>query len=235
MSPNISTYNTHMMDATQPGRPGIDWRECAFDLTRGIAAYVGNPLVARLAHVIAEHPDADISTAFNHKQVACKMWARDKLFDQYGARLGRVWIVGGWYGVLAAMLFDDARFDIAAIASIDLDASVAAVATTLNAPAGDRFTALTADMYGLDYAGMRPDLVVNTSCEHIEDLPGWLALIPEGTRVLLQSNDYSSEPTHINCVPSVEAFEKMAGLGEVRFSGALPLKNYTRFMLIGTV
>jgi hypothetical protein len=27
----------------------------------------------------------------------------------------------------------------------------------------------------------------------------------------------------------------MAGLKQVRFSGALPLKNYTRFMLIGTV
>lgn len=224
-----------MMDATRPGGPGIDWRECAFDLARGIAAYVGNPLVTRLARVIAEHPDADISTAFNHKQVACKMWARDRLHDHCGARLGRVWIVGGWYGVLAAMLFDDARFDIAAIDSIDIDAGVAPVARTLNAPAGDRFTALTGDMYGLDYEGARPDLVINTSCEHIADLPGWLALIPEGTRVLLQSNDYFSEPTHINCVASAVAFEEMAGLAEVRFSGALPLRNYTRFMLIGTV
>ncbi|WP_425359490.1 class I SAM-dependent methyltransferase [Borborobacter arsenicus] len=224
-----------MMDATQPGGPGIDWRECAFDLTRGIAAYIGNPLVGRLARVIAEHPDANISTAFNHKQVACKMWARDRLLDHCGARLGRVWIVGGWYGVLAAMLFDDARFDIAAIDSIDIDAGVAPVARTLNAPAGNRFTAMTADMYGLDYAGARPDLVINTSCEHIADLPGWLALIPKGTRVLLQSNDYFSEPTHINCVASAAAFEEMAGLTEVRFSGALPLKNYMRFMLIGTV
>lgn len=224
-----------MMDATRPGGPGIDWRERAFDLTRGIAGYAGNPLVGRLARIIAEHPDADISTAFNHKQVACKMWARDRLFESCGGRLGHVWIVGGWYGVLAAMLFDDARFDIAAIDSIDIDPGVAPVARTLNAPAGDRFTALTGDMYGLDYAGAQPDLVINTSCEHIEDLPGWLALVPEGTRVLLQSNDYFSEPTHINCVASAEAFEKMAGLKEVRFSGALPLKNYTRFMLIGAV
>jgi len=58
---------------------------------------------------------------------------------------------------------------------------------------------------------------------------------PSGTNVLLQSNDYFSEPTHINCVASLAAFEAMAALREVRFSGELPTKNYTRFMLIGTV
>ncbi|TIM12222.1 MAG: class I SAM-dependent methyltransferase, partial [Mesorhizobium sp.] len=38
-----------------------------------------------------------------------------------------------------------------------------------------------------------------------------------------------------NCVASLAAFEAMAALREVRFSGELPTKNYTRFMLIGTV
>ena len=39
------------------------------------------------------------------------------------------------------------------------------------------------------------DLIINTSCEHIADLRGWLALLPRGARVMLQSNDYFSEPT----------------------------------------
>ena len=63
----------------------------------------------------------------------------------------------------------------------------------------------------------------------------WLGLLPKGTNVLLQSNDYFSEPTHINCVESVEAFERLAGLAELRFSGTLPMKKYNRFMLIGAV
>lgn len=224
-----------MMDATQPECPDADWREHAFDLTRGIAAYTGSPLIAGLARIIAKHPEADIGNAFNHKQVACKMWARDELFESSGGRFKRIWVLGGWYGVLAAMLLDDPRFDIDAIDSIDIDPSVATVARTLNRPAGDRFQAVTADMYALNYAAARPDLVINTSCEHIADVRGWLDLLPRGTRVLLQSNDYFSEPTHINCVASVEAFEKMAGLKELHFSGALPMKKYTRFMLIGTV
>src|SRR5262249_36024737 len=147
----------------------------------------------------------------------------------------RIAILGGWYGVLAAMLFEDDRFDIGAIESIDIDASVAAIAETLNKDSDGRFQAVTADMYRLDYAALGDHLVVNTSCEHTADLRGWLALLPAGTRVLLQSNDYFSEPSHINCVESAEAFERLAGLSALKFSGALPQKKYTRFMLIGSV
>jgi len=212
-----------------------DWREHAFDLTRGIAAYSGSELVASLARIIAKHPTADIGTAFNHKQVACKMWARDELFNAYGARFERIWVLGGWYGVLAAMLFEDRRFEIGVIENIDIDASVEAVALTLNRSAGDRFKTVTQDMYALDYAAGAPDLVVNTSCEHIADVRGWLDMLPSGTRVVLQSNDYFAEPTHINCVASLDEFQALTQLAEVRFAGALPQKKYTRFMLIGSV
>ena len=222
------------MDQNNRTVESIDWRENAFDLIRGIAAYSRSNLIGRLAKVIAQHPDADIANAFNHKQVACKMWARDELFDAYGGNFAQIWVLGGWYGVLAAMLFDDARFDIGRIDSIDLDESVAAVATTLNG-GESRFNALTADMYRIDYVREKPDLVVNTSCEHIADVRGWLDLLPRGTKVLLQSNDYFAELTHINCVESQDAFEQLAGLADVRFCGTLPQRKYNRFMLVGSV
>ena len=81
-------------------------------------------------------------------------------------------------------------------------------------------------MYGIDYAALGADLVVNTSCEHIADLRGWLDLLPRGTHVLLQSNDYFSEPTpHQLRARSLEAFERLAGLAELRFSGSLPTEE----------
>ncbi|HEY5817645.1 MAG TPA: class I SAM-dependent methyltransferase [Mesorhizobium sp.] len=224
-----------MNDATKMDAPEQDWREHAFDLTRGIAAYSRSELVANIARVIAKHPEADVATAFNHKQVACKMWARDELFESCGGKFQRIWVLGGWYGVLAAMLFEDKRFDIGAIDSIDIDDAVKPVARTLNKAAGERFNAITGDMYALNYAGARPDLVVNTSCEHIADVRGWLDLLPRGTRVLLQSNDYFAEPTHINCVASLAEFEALVRLADLRFAGELPQKKYTRFMLIGSV
>ena len=210
-------------------------RDLAFDLTRGIAAYTGNPLVSALSRVIAKHPDADLGVAFNHKQIACKLWAREKLVECLGGRFQRIWVLGGWYGVLSAMLFDDARFDIDLIESIDIDPDVAAVARTLVGATNGRFRAVTQDMHALDYAKANPDLVINTSCEHIADLRRWLELLAPQTAVLLQSNDYFSEPTHINCMASLKAFADAAGLREVLHAGELPQKKYTRFMLIGRV
>jgi hypothetical protein len=224
-----------MMDATRPNEDAKDWHEEAFDLTRGIAAYHASPLIKGIARVIAKHPEAAIGNAFNHKQVACKVWARDRLFDVAGGRHDRVVIVGGWYGTLAGMLLEDPRFSIGAIESIDIDPAVGEVALTLNAHEPDRFAARTQDMYAVDYAGLGADLVINTSCEHIADLRGWLRLVPAGTRMLLQSNDYFAEPTHVSSVPSVEEFAAVAGLATVEFTGSLPQKKYTRFMLIGRV
>ena len=56
------------------------------------------------------------------------MWARDELSKPSAADSARIWILGGWYGVLAAMLFEDRRFEIGQIDSIDIDPAVAPVA-----------------------------------------------------------------------------------------------------------
>lgn len=225
-----------MTNIDYPSPPSaVDWRDSAFDLMRGVAAYSGNSLMAGLAAVLGKHPEADLGNAFNHKQVGSKMWARDALHETLGPSLGKVVLLGGWYGILAAILLDDPRFDIDHIASYDIDPAVGAVAETLNGAWADRFSAVTADMYALDYAALGADLVINTSCEHIADLGGWLSLLPRGARVMLQSNDYFSEPTHINCVPTLEAFVAQAKLSRLDFSGSLKMKKYTRFMLIGAV
>jgi len=208
-----------------------------FDLLRGVAAYTGNGLVGALAGTIARHPDAALSNAFNHKQVQCKIWLRDALHDVLGPAHGRIWLLGGWYAVLAAVLFDDRRLTIGAIVSVDVDPACAKVALDLNGRQADagRFRAVTADMYHLDYlaGGAAPDLVINTSCEHIADVRGWLDLLPPGMPVVLQSNDYFAVPEHVSAMPSLDAFEQQCALREVLYRGALPLRKYNRFMLIG--
>lgn len=207
-----------MTNTLFPSPPSAaDWRESAFDLMRGVAAYSGSPLMSGLAAVLGKHPEADLGNAFNHKQVGSKMWARDALHETLGRSLGKIVLLGGWYGILAAILFDDSSFDIDHIASYDIDPAVGSVAETLNQAWADRFSALTADMYALDYAALGADLVINTSCEHIADLSAWLALLPRGVRVMLQSNDYFSEPTHINCVPNLDAFAAQAKLSRLDF------------------
>lgn len=213
-------------------------KDYVFDLLRGAAQFTGSDLLSALAETFAEFPDMPVDNAFNHKQVASKQWARDMLATHTHGAFDHIWVMGGWIGILPAMLFDDARFEIKAISSFDIDPSVAPIAEKLNGKlAGDAvFTAHTADMYELDYTGPNaPDLVINTSCEHIEDLPKWLSLLPKGCRVMLQSNNYTSEPTHINCVESVDELTQQANLSDLSYAGALKLPKYTRFMLIGCV
>ena len=106
-------------------------KDYVFDLVRGIARFTGSGLVATLAR-IAEHPDAPLDNAFNHKQVASKQWARDMLASHTEARFDTIWLMGGWLGILPAMLFDDERFSIGRIISFDVDPSVGSVAETLN-------------------------------------------------------------------------------------------------------
>lgn len=209
-----------------------------YDILRGVAALTQNRIVADLAPLVVdgEMPD-DLWVAFNHKQIGSKRWLIDALAEALPAPAGPVWVLGAWYGVLGAMILDDTRLTISGVISLDRDPGCAAVAEKLNRRhvANERFKAVTADMMTLDFAAMEPapGLVINTSCEHLADVPGWLGSLPTGMPVLLQSNDYVREPDHRSCVPSLQAFLDQAQLSEVVFSGALPIRNYTRFMLIG--
>ncbi|CAM5763118.1 class I SAM-dependent methyltransferase [Bosea minatitlanensis] len=211
--------------------------EAFHDLLRGMAALSGNRIVADVARLYGKGAPPDLSIACNHKQIASKQWLVEELARTLPRPDGPVWVLGAWYGVLGALLLDDDRLAVPQVVSLDIDPSCAPVAETLNHRhvAAGRFRAVTADMTELDFAALSPapGLVVNTSCEHLDDVPGWLSTLPAGLPLLLQSNDYYREPDHRSCVPSLDAFREQAGLAEVWFAGARPTKNYTRFMLIG--
>ncbi|WP_449254540.1 class I SAM-dependent methyltransferase [Bosea sp. (in: a-proteobacteria)] len=211
--------------------------EAFHDLLRGMAALSGNRIVADVARLYGKGAPPDLSIACNHKQIASKQWLVEVLAGTLPRPDGPVWVLGAWYGVLGALLLDDDRLAVPQVVSLDIDPSCAPVAETLNHRhvAAGRFRAVTADMTELDFGALSPapGLVVNTSCEHLDDVPGWLSTLPAGLPLLLQSNDYYREPDHRSCVPSLDAFREQAGLAEVWFAGARPTKNYTRFMLIG--
>jgi hypothetical protein len=207
-----------------------------FDVLRGLAQYTGSRFIGDLAEAVVRHPYHNISQALGHRQIACKAWLRDELVTTLGGTFDTVWVVGGWYGVLPAILFDDPRYNIGRITSFDLDADCAVVASAVNrGPVAEgRFEARTGDMYELAYNGpAQPDLVINTSCEHIPDVRRWLDRMPTGMAVVLQSNDYFDEPEHVSCVKSLEAFVEQAGLSKIVYRGVLETKKYARFMLIG--
>jgi hypothetical protein len=211
------------------------------DILEGMAMYTGSALQQDVLATLSRHDAPALGEALNKNQIASKMWLADALLDTVGPELGEVLVLGGWLGVLGAVLLHDPRFTIGRVVSLDIDPRCAAVALSLNAThvRTGRFTARTADMLEYDYSGDTvaatgtTSLVINTSCEHLADFGRWYDRIPAGQLLVLQSNDYYACSEHINSVPDLETFRAQAPMREPLFAGERKLRRYVRFMLIG--
>jgi len=203
---------------------------------------------------ILSFPDANYVDALSGGQLKSKEWLIDELNDNLSILPPNpiIFIVGGWIGTLSAFLFDGYKGDIHSIRSIDIDPSstvIADIINRVNVVDGWRFKAITADMFDVNYTKYtwqgwshtnkkivtvsdRPDIIINTSCEHL-NCRKWLKKIPSGTTVVLQSNNYFEAEDHINCVNNVEEFVEMVNLSEVYYKGTYDLDIYNRFMIIG--
>lgn len=213
-----------------------DWARRFETAVVGYARASKSPFIGHLLEEIRERPHGDLEHFVNRGQSACKRWLLRELRNAVGPRVGSVLVLGGWYGALATLLLEHGEVRARRVESVDLDPACTATALRLNREhaAAGRFTARTADMLRVDLtAEPRPDVVVNTSCEHVARFSEWFARVPAGTTLVLQSNDYYADPQHVNCVPDLETFRRQAPLARVRFAGSLPTRKYTRFMLIG--
>ena len=211
------------------------------DILEGLAMYTGSALQQDVLATLSRHDAPALGPALNKNQMASKMWLADALLDTVGPDLGEVLVLGGWFGVLAAVLLHDRRFTISRVVSLDIDPRCTDVALSLNAThvRTGQFAARTADMLDYDYGGdstaaaRAASLVINTSCEHLADFGRWYERIPAGQLLVLQSNDYYACREHINSVPDLETFRAQAPMREPLFAGERKLRRYVRFMLIG--
>lgn len=200
-----------------------------------------NSFVKKLWQEIHIRPQNELENFINQRQIACKKWLIDNLVNCW-ADFNTVYVLGGWYGALSQLMLTDNRLNIKNAISFDIDEEATQRANRLNSQLFDqgRFVALTEDMISMSYGErqafgvtVKPDLVINTSFEHISNYQEWLAQIPSGTRLVLQSNNYFDEPTHVNCVDTLNDFANQVNLKELKWKGELDVKRYTRFMIIG--
>jgi hypothetical protein len=238
--PPLALSNSGLLAPVRPE----DKDEFYHDVLDGLSVFLGSAYIVDVTHALKTYPIPRLSHSLNPAQVACKRWLLDTLCDAGAAQFGRIYVLGGWYGVLGAMFLHDPRFNVDKVVSIDIDPQCRSIAEALNRSGVEngRFESLTADAYELDYPGLlaggpdsaaRPDLLVNTSCEHLTDFDRWYAKIPRGTLLALQSNDYFDCEEHDNCVPDIESFARQAPMAERIYEGHKKLRKYTRFMLIG--
>jgi len=208
------------------------------DILDGLSAYYHSPLIHDILTTINKVPAPGLGNAWNFNQITGKRWLVETLATYLPHDVRKIILLGGWYGVLATLLLDHPAYANIKLSSLDIDPSCEDIARSVNRHwvEQNRFEALTSDMHDFDYSrwmGSEPGVIINTSCEHIENFSDWFDSLPVGPLLVLQSNDYFSCDEHINCVNTLEEFKAQAPLRELEFSDGLKLKKYTRFMLIG--
>lgn len=164
-------------------------------------------------------------------QLKSKKWLIHELNDMKPQHEPEILIVGGWHGILALMLKHYAYFDYTVLTT-DIDPDCTKIARLFGCVAS------TVDMFEIEYDIVPADLIINSSCEHI-DFDKWIELIPKGKTVVLQSSDMEYE-NHISNVYSITEFIERANLSEVytatykhitsRYDSGL---EYNRYLLIG--
>jgi hypothetical protein len=168
--------------------------------------------------------------AFWSGQLKSKEWLIDCL-DEHVHFASSIDIFGGWVGTLASMLFQS-NIPITTIRSIDIDPTCEPIATLMNKgeEIEGRFKAYTADMCDVISVA---DIIINTSCEHLTQAQydKWLDRMPNGSLIIIQSNDYNI-PEHVRWHKSFDEFKETCGL-HFLWGGEMKLPLYTRYMIIG--
>lgn len=189
---------------------------------------------------------------FSRGQVLSKKWLVSTLSTIPELdNLGVVFLCAGWYATVVPMLREQSiKFD--KVYSFDSDPEVWKIAEIFNKDlvmTNWSFKAQTVDIHDIDYSQAvfetlnadedkqvkiqaRPDTIVNTSCEHIENFSIWYDRIPTEKLLILQSNDLDIDE-HINKVRDLKHFELQTPMTQVLFSDELNLEGYTRYMRIG--
>ena len=222
-----------------------------YSILRLLEFYVDKKSLTTLTKTIKNFPKSNIKDAYSRGQLYSKKWLVSEV-EKIGMHLGTVFLCAGWYGTLATMLFESEKIHLDKIRSFDIDPTCWRIAESINKPwvmSEWKFKATTQDIHSINfneytYKTLRsdkterelfdkPNTVINTSCEHIENWQEWWNKIPNGKLCILQSNDYFELPEHINCVKDVSNFKSIAPMTNYLYTGELMLGKYTRYMLIG--
>jgi hypothetical protein len=200
-----------------------------------------------------------LSDAFSRSQMRSKIWLVDEL-AKIMPNPRNVVLMAGWYGQLID-LFGDKDVDkitFRKFRNVEIDKECCIESDynfNLRRLEEHKVKAVNADINNLTLhengyewevetfkTGEKyvekflPDLIINTSSEHMST--EWFNQIrfkkwTKKPLVVIQNNNFFGIPEHVNCVHSVDHMKKVFPMEKILFEGELQLKGYKRVMLIG--
>jgi chlorite dismutase len=182
------------------------------------------------------HPEkiGDYIKSVSPKQIQCKQWLLKELM-RVPRDFKNIQLYGGWYGYPLIDMLDRA-YNLKTLTNIDCDKFATSVCFNFkNYFKNDFAKTSTRDLETTSGIYKDVDLVINTSSEHMNDLPQLIKnkLYSSSCVFALQSNNMFDLEEHTNCVNSHEELVQKSGLNKILYSGKMTLDNYERYMVIG--
>ncbi len=168
------------------------------------------------------------------KQIKCKRWLADEL-ENIPIAANNIYLIGGWFGY-PLIDFIKQQYDVKKLVNIDKDPIATSVCVNFNRIFNYDFVkTVTKSIYDHTESFKDADLIINTSSEHMKDLPILMnnRNFNKSCIFALQSNNMFHIDDHYNCVNSVDELIKKSKLSEILYSGTKTFDNYERYMVIG--
>ena len=187
------------------------------------------------------------ATAFSLGQMASKAWLSSAVYNNCSNMYNKknVAYLGCWIGTLAPWL--NTMFKTSRIYGFDIDPEVIAMADDYNAELVEsnwKFRGVVEDVTMLNWScpefvvegelisDFVPDIIVNTSSEHMSD--DWYMSAKKDSLVIMQTNNYFTyDQEHVNCVDSIETMKSQYPMRDILYVGEMITPAYTRYMQIG--
>lgn len=186
-------------------------------------------VLGRLANTAfhLKHSSTDLIESFRPNQIKCKKWLVEELAN-FKMSYQNVLVLGSWNSCLLWELMNEycdvdwfTFLDVNPVHHADRDVYFKVNGLEKN------YHSLTMSATDFsDHEGF--DLIINTSCEHMPDIPAVY-----GPTYALQSNNYTSIREHTNCVKSAKQLAKQNNITKTMYTGSLDMDHYERYMVIG--
>lgn len=181
------------------------------------------------------HRVEDFAKSYSRNQFIAKTWMMDvlKVYADIDANT-QWWIMGSWYGTLTVPLIIKFFWPNDQIHLVDFDEEALDIAIKLHGKKNviKHYVDINWEMKKL--SRVKADIWINTSCEHMYPMTDEFK--PKGLCVF-QSTNFTKDPSHINCVDTLDDFVEQCNFKEVVYKGERQFHDYDdyhkRFMVLG--